>query len=195
MKKLSLFTVLLLLFFSLPSASAASKKAPPKADDAFPAIALPMPQSPEHQNYLGLSGDKNSFAIQNIQTKVLIIEIFSMYCPHCQREAPEVNALYRNIRNNADLADSIKIIGIGVGNTAFEVDVFRKKYDIAFPLFADPEFTIYERLGSVRTPYFFVLTITENGPGKVIYAELGGIDGAKNFLEKILHLTRKPGDK
>ncbi|MFO7838653.1 MAG: TlpA disulfide reductase family protein [Desulfosalsimonadaceae bacterium] len=189
MKKLIIYAVLMLLFFSPATAVSGSKKAPPKSGDAFPAITLPTPQAPEYRSYLGLSGDEDSFAVQNIKTQILIIEIFSMYCPHCQREAPEVNALYEKTKKHEELTDRIKIIGLGVGNSSLEVDVFRKKYDIVFPLFPDPEFKIYERVGAVRTPYFFALTINDKGPARVIYSELGGINGAENFLEKILHLS------
>src|SRR5690606_15376258 len=100
-------------------------------------IRLDAPESPNARAYLGLQ-DAKTFSIGDIQTRILLIEVFSMYCPHCQREAPAVNTLYQQIIDRGDLADRIKIIGIGVGNSSFEVGVFQKTYNVPFPLFPDP---------------------------------------------------------
>jgi len=37
-----------------------------------------------------------------------------------------VNELYSAIQKKKDLKDKIKVIGIGAGNTTFEVDFFQK---------------------------------------------------------------------
>jgi len=81
---------------------------------------------------LGLSGS-GSFKIPQIKAKVVIIEIFSMYCPYCQKDAPGVNELYLLIENNADIKNKIKLIGIGAGNSSYEVEVFKKTYTVPSP--------------------------------------------------------------
>ena len=45
-------------------------------------IRLPTPESPEQRGYLGLAPE-GDFTPNQITSKLLIIEIFSMYCPHC----------------------------------------------------------------------------------------------------------------
>jgi thiol-disulfide isomerase/thioredoxin len=191
MKKLS--SLLAVLFFSFAFFSffeipvyAASE--PPAEGGPLPVIKLPIPKVSGEKDYLGLKGE-GTFTIPQIKAKVVIIEIFSMYCPYCQNEAPRVNELYNAIENNPDLKGKIKIIGIGAGNTPMEVDVFRKKYQIAFPLFPDVDYYIHKVCGEVRTPYFIGVRINENGTHKVIYSKLGGIGDANQFLELIKKLS------
>ncbi len=161
---------------------------PPEKGEMLPDLTLALPANPVHRDYLGLSkGD--TFKISEIKAGVVIIEIFSMYCPYCQRDAPNVNSLFNMIEGNSGLKDKIKIIGIGAGNSSFEVDIFRKKYNVLFPLFPDNEFIIHKRVGEVRTPYFIALKINRDGSHKVIYSKLGGIEKADQFLELLLKLS------
>ena len=97
-----------------------------------------------------------------------------------------MNKLYRKIQANKDLKDSVKLIGIGAANSPFEVDFFRKKYEVAFPLFSDEDRTVHKALGEVRTPYFIGVKIHEDGSDEVIYSKLGGFKDANEFLSKIL---------
>lgn len=145
---------------------------------------LKSPPNDTHRQYLGLDPDK-PFSLSQIKAKVLIIEIFSMYCPICQREAPDVNALYNLIQADPALKNKIKLIGIGVGNSDFEVDVFKEKYKVEFPLFSDPDFSIHKKTGTVRTPHFFGLLLKENSDITVFYSRTGEMTSPEEFLKTI----------
>lgn len=146
---------------------------------------LPAPTGTAYQQYLGISSDK-PFSLAEIKAKVVIIEIFSMYCPICQREAEHVNALFRLIQADPGLRDKIKLIGIGAGNSDFEVDFFREKYSIEFPLFSDTGLLIHKKVGEVRTPHFFGLLLEENTNIKVFYSRTGEMSGPEAFLQTII---------
>jgi peroxiredoxin len=156
---------------------------PPVAGDKMPPIVLTVPENPVHQAYLGITGERK-FTIPEIKAGLVIIEIFSMYCPFCQREAPTVNQLFEMIKDRQD----IKMIGIGVGNTPFEVNTFKKIYDIQFPLFSDEDWTIHEQLGKCRTPYFIALKILPGQGDQIVFTQLGGIkeNDPHKFLETIV---------
>jgi peroxiredoxin len=173
--------------------SAQSRIDPPKEGEPLPPFSLPVPTNADQKAYLGLVAGE-SFKIHQIRAKIVVIEIFSMYCPYCQREAPTVNRLFKRIESDPKLKDQIKMIGIGAGNSPFEVDVFRKKYDVAFPLFPDDTFAIHECLGEVRTPYFFVVKINDDGTHRIIISKLGGIKDADRFLDEILKVS-EPGQE
>jgi len=185
MKKFLISSVVVALFFSILVFHASAANKPPQKGEALPTINLPVPKNPDERSYLGLSGS-GLFKIPQIKAKAVIVEIFSMYCPYCQKDAPGVNQLYRLIENNADIKDKVKLIGIGAGNSAYEVEVFKKTYNIPFPLFPDKEFTIHKACGEVRTPYFMVIKINEDGTHQIVHTQLGDYPGAESFLELVL---------
>ena len=142
MKKVSRILVILIRVIVLSSlllkpAEAVNKT--PLKGEAFPSIKLPTPKNTDERRYLGLS-EAGSFRISQLKAEVVIIEIYSLYCPHCQSFAPEVNALYQMIQQIPGLQDQIKLIGIAAGNSPLEVKAFKEKHEVPFPLFPiDPQ--------------------------------------------------------
>lgn len=178
-----LIEVIVLSFLFLKPAEAVNKT--PLKGGVFPSIRLPVPKNSNEKGYLGIS-DGASFGILQLKAKVVIIEIYSLYCPHCQAFAPEVNALYRMIEQIPGLQDQIKLIGIAAGNSPLEVTAFKEKHEVPFPLFPDEDFAIHKMLGEVRTPYFIAIKINKDRTHEIIYSEPGSFGLAENFLQMIL---------
>jgi hypothetical protein len=100
-----------------------------------------------------------------------------------------VNELYRAIQSKKNLKNKIKLIGIGTGNSDFEVNFFRKKYEVPFPLFSDEDYSIHKSLGEVRTPYFIGVRLRKDGSSEVFYSKLGGFTDAGKFLKLMVKLS------
>jgi len=177
--------LLVLFFLVMFTGTASSGTKPPSEGDLLPEIVLTVPQILGQQKYLGLSG-KTPFTIPQIKARVVIVEIFSMYCPYCQAEAPALNQLYDKIQNNSSLKDRFKLIGIGVGNTPFEVEHFRNTYKIPFPLFPDEDFSIHKKIGEVRTPHFFAVGINKDGTHRILYSHQGRLENHDQFIHMLL---------
>ncbi len=182
-KAIGMGVLLALILFAAHSPLLAKSQAPPE-NSILPDFQLPVPANATHRQYLGIKGS-GTFNVHQIKAKAVIIEIFSMYCPYCQREAPNINNLYERIESDRDLKGKVKMIGVGAGNSPFEVDIFRKKYQVPFPLFPDNTFAIHKCLGETRTPYFFVVAPEPGGSQKVVYSKLGGIKNLDSFLQTI----------
>ncbi len=186
MKKRRIFPVLVVLVsvltFRIQNQAA---NLPPVKGSVLPAFNLPFPKELLERDYLGLSG-QGFFRVPQIKARVVIIEIFSLYCPACVKLAPEVKELYQRIESNPELNGKIKLIGIGAGNTVNEVQHFQRITEAPFPLFADKDFHIHKALGEVRTPYFIGIKIHDDRTHEVIYSELGGFEEAQEFLELII---------
>jgi len=108
-----------------------------------------------------------------------------MYCPICQREAKQVNRLFELIKVDKKLHQTLKMIGIGAGNSAFEADFFKTHYNIEFPLFSDPKFNIHKKVGEVGTPHFFGLKVLPDNTVKLIFSHSGEIPDPDKFLQQL----------
>lgn len=69
--------ILLALLLAFPCGVSAANQ-PPHEGGVLPTFDLPVPESTQYRQYLGLD-QKSVFSIADIKAEVVIIEIFSMY--------------------------------------------------------------------------------------------------------------------
>lgn len=100
-----------------------------------------------------------------------------------------MNALYGIIENSRKARGKVRIIGVGAGNNPYEVGIFKKKYQVQFPLFSDADFLIHKKMGEVRTPYFVVVRILPDGSNRVVYSKLGSFGDPSRFLDSVMTMT------
>jgi thiol-disulfide isomerase/thioredoxin len=166
----------------LPGAQASS----PTID--FQTIQLPIPSSEQDRAYLGLSGTGH-FRVGQLKSRVLLIEVFSFYCIHCQRTAPRMNEVFQEIQKRPAWRENVKMIGIGVGNSPLEVKSYKEKFQVPFPLFPDQSMNTCKAMGIEATPTFIGVRRNETGLGERFYFEEGEFPDALKFLEKVIRLA------
>lgn len=155
------------------------------AEGIWPTIRLPVPERSVDRQYLGLS-EGDTFSLADIKADIIVVQIYSMYCPICQREATEVNSLFEMILARKDIAGKTKLLAIGAGNSAFEVQFYRTTYNISYPLFADAKFKLHQKLGEVGTPYYYILKKNQKGALRQVYAKAGAFESPERFFDLIL---------
>lgn len=190
MKKLSVYVSMMACVFCFMAFSVQAA-APPAPGGVLPDFSLPVPKETADKSYLNISGSffSGSFKIPQIRANVVILQVFSMYCPYCQKDAPHANSLYNRIENDPALKGKIKLIGVGAGNSDYEVALFKKKYNVLFPLFSDGDLKIHKLLGEVRTPYFIGVKINPDRSHEVFYSKLGAIEDDQKFLKEMIALS------
>ncbi|MGA9477128.1 MAG: TlpA disulfide reductase family protein [Desulfobacterales bacterium] len=166
------------------------KYKPPSAGDVLPDIKLPVPKDGRLQEYLGVSG-AGLFSVNQIKADIVIIKLFSVYCPLCHKDAPKMNQLYAKIESSAELKGRLKLIAIGAGNSIQQVAQFKEEYGLKFPVFADGDGSIHRQLGSVKFPYYMGVKLDGGHTARIFYARLGQIQDTDTVLQSILRTSEK----
>lgn len=162
-----------------------AQDAPIPKGEPFPDIPLDGVLTSQQQAALGLMGP-GPFKLTDIKQDSVLIEIFSMYCPHCQREAPSMNTLAAHFSANPKTA-SLAVIGIGAGNSQLEVDLFRDKYQVTFPLFIDTDLKLHAVLGNPGTPYFYLVSLKDRKRPLVLLSHEGRMTSVETFEKEVMN--------
>lgn len=175
---------LLALLLCTPSLAAALQ-----VGDTLPDLEVKAAPLPAEAAYLGLPAGTKSFRLSQVKAEALLVEIFSMYCPYCQAEAKPLNRVFETLAALPQ-GQKLKLLGIGAGNSAYEVDVFRRKFELTLPLFQDADYALHKALGTMRTPSYLVLRPAQGGKGfQVLFIQHGRFEDGKAFLDQALQAS------
>lgn len=169
-----------LLYFSTSEAKSSEETKTIATGMNLPEFKLDAPGNANEQKYLGVT-ERESFCLSQVSAKILILEIFSIYCPHCRKQAPVLNKIYQLIKQDSSLSNGIKMIGICAGAQKSQVDGWRTTLHVPFPLFADPETTIWQKFGKPGVPCTLVVSDT----GKVLATHFGATEDTEAFFRQI----------
>ena len=98
---------------------------------------------------------------------VVVLSFFDMYCPHCQKNAKHVNELAAMSRRQG-VGGQIDFYAIGWNNTPMEVEMYRKRYKVTYPVIPDRDRSISARFGKFRPPLVIALK-KQGGQWKEFY--------------------------
>lgn len=184
MKKI--VTHLILIFFLVWPCVGTTADSAAKIEK-LPDLVLPVPENEFYKKYLGLTGKAGeTFSVADVRADIIVIELFSMYCPFCQKEAPLVNELYEKMEEVSKNGPVVKIIGLGASNSQFEVDHFRDTYNVPFPLFPDKDMAMYKALAGAGTPGFIGCRLNNGQNATIVLRNSGGFYSSDDFLKELI---------
>ncbi len=141
-------------------------------------LQFPKLLDPSDQKYLGLSGT-GPFTLSQVNAPYVVLEAFGTGCPHCFHQAPTMNKVYNMISGDAKLKDKVKFIAVGGGDNDMAVTMWRKQLQIPFPVLADPDLSLTNKLNIPGTP----TTIVLDKSGKAVFVEIGAFESADEFIK------------
>lgn len=159
--------------YSTPSAIADGKE--------LPKFKITVRSSTQERQYLGLKEDLETFSISNVPAKIILLELFSVNCPHCQMQAPKLNNVYKFVQYNNEISGDIKFIGIGVGCDYNDLEKWKASMRIPFPLFPDENYIVWQQLGKPGIP----CTLLINEKGKVLTSHFGVTEDEEDLFRQI----------
>jgi peroxiredoxin len=143
----------------------------------------PVPAGAD-QKYLGIKGS-GSFKLDQIGAPYLVLEVMRTYCPHCQKEAGEMNKFYQLVRNS-DLKGKVRFLAAAQNSSPEEVEKFKQVHAVPFPMLADPNSIVEKALHIQGVPTVVVL----KRDGQVLKVHKGGIDSPKEALAELRKLMK-----
>jgi len=142
-------------------------------------FTFPPPDSAQTQTYLGLAAMKQ-FKVSDIRAKIVVIELMSARCPHCQANAPIMNDIYKTLQADSSLAD-VKVIAIAIADDQTGVETFKKQFKTPFPILVDENREITRTTGVKTTPTTIVVSAED---AKVLFTHAGVIPDADAFVKQ-----------
>ena len=169
-----LFVLLVLAFGFAPSASALEVHT----------LELASPPSVGQRGYLGIAADR--FTLADVQADIIIIELFSLYCAMCAKEAPAVAELFRLAQKKSTPQRKIIVLGIGAGNSADEVARFQKQHAVPFPMVPDQKVIVGRSMKMAITPGFIAYKKQSDGSLVSLHTRMGILGPPQHFLDSAL---------
>ncbi len=112
----------------------------------FPDLTFQQLLAPEDYAALGLPAAGGPVSLSQVSGDLLVLEFFNKYCLTCWRQAPQLQSFSR-LLEPGDLGGRVRILSVGAGNSAKELEGFRKEFGLDYPLAPDPGFEQFYALG------------------------------------------------
>jgi peroxiredoxin len=167
--------------------------------DPFPAFTQVNTLSEDECTYLSIDCGKD-FALADLAHEVMIVEFLNVYCHTCRLQVPVFNELQSAVDKDPEMKGRVCVIGIAVGNSAEEVQDFKKTYGVRYPVLTDQKKDIFNRTGNIQgTPHTYVLR--RDDMRFIVDYHAGSVSSPDRYLASVRFAMRgilagtEPGNK
>jgi thiol-disulfide isomerase/thioredoxin len=110
---------------------------------------------------------------------VVFVNFWATWCPPCRAEAPALERLYRELREEGF---DILAVSIDQRESRAEVDAFQREFELSFPVLLDPDKELYDAYRVTGVPETFMI-----GPqGEMVERFIGPRDWDDPRFEKAI---------
>jgi peroxiredoxin len=177
-KVLVLGCCLALTFFFCAAALGAEKE--PTVGQTLGAVKFNPPITAGGAKYLGLA-KPDAFTVKDVKATYVLVEQFNTSCPHCMHQAPFLNSVYEMVQKDAGLKDKLKIMGVGQGNDASALQMWKAFHKVPFPMIPDPDSALGKALNFSPYPVTFLV----DKAGKILWVHIGAFDNAEEVFKEL----------
>jgi peroxiredoxin len=113
-----------------------------------PAIGSPAPEF----ELASLAGSSVSLSSQRGQ--VLFVNFWATWCPPCRDEAPSLQRLYSELREEGF---QVLAVSIDAPSARGDVEAFRTEFELTFPILLDPSQAVHAAFGVTGVPETYLI--------------------------------------
>ena len=112
--------------------------------------SAPAPEKTKNFTLKDLSG--NTVSLGSYTGKVVLLVFFATWCPSCQDEAPQIEAIYRKYRS-----DKFEVFGINLREKKYDVQLFAKENKLTYRILLDEQGKVGALYKVKYIPRLFIL--------------------------------------
>jgi peroxiredoxin len=120
--------------------------------------------SPAPEFSLPRLGGGEPVSLRELRGRVVLVNFWATWCKPCEDEMPAMESLYRALQG-----DDFELLAVSVDAGDEEVEAFRQRLALGFPILRDPDRRVATRYQSLRFPESFLI-----GPDGVVAARFIG---------------------
>jgi len=120
--------------------------------------------SPAPEFSLPRLGGGEPVSLRELRGRVVLVNFWATWCKPCEDEMPAMESLYRALEG-----EGFELLAVSVDAGDEEVEAFRERLALGFPILRDPDRRVATRYQSLRFPESFLI-----GPDGVVVARFIG---------------------